>query len=72
MPLAPVSTDLGLVPLRTLVDSRPGGTRFFSCPRCSVISSFNAVSSTLLVNCLSSPSGPVRDRCLHAAPVFIG
>src|SRR4051794_23764186 len=45
-----------------LVESRSSGARCFSCPRCSVISSFSAVSKTDLVNCLSSPSGPVRDR----------
>lgn len=28
----------------------------------SVVSSWNAVSSTFLVNCLSNPSGPVRDK----------
>jgi len=60
--VACVSTVLGLVPLRTLAESRALGARFFSCPRCSVISSFSAVSSTDLVNCLSSPSGPVRDN----------
>jgi len=31
-------------------------------PKCSVISSLRAVSSTVLVSCLSSPSGPVNDR----------
>lgn len=62
MPLAPLSTDSGPVPFRTLVDSRPGGTRFFACPRCTVVPSFSAVSSTLLVTCLPVPSGPVRDR----------
>jgi hypothetical protein len=31
-------------------------------PRCSVISSFNAVSRTVLVNCFSRPSGLVSDR----------
>jgi hypothetical protein len=33
--------------------------RFFSCPRCSVISSLSAVSNTLLVNSFNSPFGPV-------------
>lgn len=45
-----------------LVESRSSGARCLSWPRCSVISSFNAVSSTLLVNCFNSPSGPVKDR----------
>jgi hypothetical protein len=35
---------------------------FFSWPRCSVSSWSRAVSITTLVSCLSSPSGPVRDR----------
>ena len=48
--------------MRTLLESRSPGALFFSCPRCSVISSFSAVSNTFLVNCLSSPSGPVRDK----------
>ena len=36
----------------------------FRWPRCSVISSFEAVSITLLVNCFNSPSGPVLGRAL--------
>ena len=55
------------VPLRTLAASRPSGTRFFSCPKCPVISSFNAASRTLLVNCFNNPSGPVSDRPLSLA-----
>jgi hypothetical protein len=31
-------------------------------PRCSVSSSSNAVSSTVLVNCLNKPPGPVNDK----------
>ena len=61
-PLASVNTVFGRVPLRIFVEFRSGGAWFLSCPRCSVISSFNAVSRTVLVNCLSSPSGPVSDR----------
>ena len=45
-------------PLRTFPPSRSGPARFFSCPRCSVSSSFNAVSSTFFVNSFNSPSGP--------------
>src|SRR5215203_1439682 len=59
-PAASDSTVFGRVPLRTFVEPRPESARFFSCPRCSVISSFSAVSSTLLVNNFSSPSGPVN------------
>jgi hypothetical protein len=58
-PAAWVSTVLALVPLRTLPAT---GLPCFSCPRCSVISSFSAVSSTTLFRCLSSPSGPVNDN----------
>lgn len=39
----------------------------FRVPRCSVISSFGADSSTDVVHCLKSPSGPVRHR-----PLFPG
>jgi hypothetical protein len=60
-PVASVSTVFALVPFRTFPDSVPARP-CFSCPRCSVISSFSAVSSTDLVSCFSSPSGPVRDR----------
>ena len=43
---------------------------FFSWPRCSVISSFSAVSSTFLVNSFNNPSGPVsaRPRCRPRPP----
>jgi len=58
-PLASVSTVLARVPFRTFPAA---GCPCFSCPRCSVSSWFSAVSSTVLVSCLSSPSGPVRDR----------
>ena len=61
-PVAAVSTVFERDPLRMLAEPRPTSARFFSCPRCSVISSLNAVSSTFLVNCLSSPSGPVSDK----------
>ena len=63
-PVASVSTVLGRVPFRMLVESRSSRARCFSWPRCSVISSFNAVSSTLLVNCFSSPSGPGQGQAL--------
>lgn len=36
-----------------------GSAWCFSWPRCSVNSAFNAASKTVLVSCLSSPSGPV-------------
>ena len=58
-PAASEITVFDREPLRTFVDSRPGSAWFFSCPRCSVISSFSAVSSTFLVNSFNSPSGPV-------------
>ena len=64
LPGGMVSTDLGRVPLRTLVDSRPAGGAFFSCPGCSVIFSFNAVSNIFLVVCLSGPSGPGQGQGL--------
>lgn len=54
------STVLDRVPLGMLPEPAPSG----SCsaqPRRSVISSFSAASRTVLVNCLSSPAGPVRD-----------
>src|SRR5262249_38218535 len=43
----------------------------FSYPRCSAISSVSAVSSTFLVNSLSSPPGPVssRPRCRASATI---
>src|SRR3954453_4816491 len=59
-PAASESTVFGRVPLRTFVDSRSGSAWFFSWPRCSVISSLRAVSSTFLVNSFSRPSGPVN------------
>ena len=60
-PVLSVSTVLGRAPLRMFPE--PGAGRpCFSWPRCSVISWFSAVSSTCLVSCLSSPSGPVSDR----------
>lgn len=61
-PAASEMTVLGRAPLRTFADGRPGSARFFSYPRCSVISSFRAVSSTFLVKSFSSPSGPVSSR----------
>ena len=61
-PTESVTTVLAVVPLRAF----PALPSFvLSClarPRCSVISSSRAVSSTVLVNCLSNPSGPVRSR----------
>ena len=58
-PAASVSTVLGRVPLRMLPFSAVG-TWCFSWPRCSVSSSSSAVSRTVAVIDLSSPSGPVR------------
>ena len=61
IPTSPAASEItvfGRVPLRTFVDSRSGAAWFFSCPRCSVISSLRAVSSTFLVNSFSRPSGP--------------
>ena len=61
-PVASVKTVFGRVPLRTFEAKRPGSASCFSCPRYSIISSFNAVSSTVFVNCFSSPSGQVSDK----------
>ena len=66
-PVASVRTVFGLVPLRTFEEPRSGSAWCFSCPRCSVISSFSAVSRTVFVNCFNSPSGPVSDRPCSAA-----
>jgi hypothetical protein len=41
------------------------GASSISGPRCSVIFSFDAVSSTFLVNCLSSSSAPVKTTPAH-------
>jgi hypothetical protein len=59
-PTASVVTVLLVVPLRAFF-ARPSNV--FSCltrPRCSFISSSNAVSSTVLVNCFNRPPGPVN------------
>ena len=42
-PAVSVNTIFGRVPLRIFVDSRSGCAWFFSCPRCSAISLFNAI-----------------------------
>ena len=59
MPALSVNTVLVRVPLRELPWLRPS-TACLSYPRCSLISSANAVSITCFVIDLSSPSGPVR------------
>ena len=59
LPALSVNTVLVRVPLRELPWLRPS-TACLSYPRCSVISSANAVSITCFVIDLSSPSGPVR------------
>src|SRR5919205_583715 len=61
-PTASESTVFGRQPLRIFADSRSGSAPCFSYPRCSVISSFNAVSSTLFMNSFNNPPGPVRAR----------
>ncbi len=67
-PVVSVNTVLTLVPLQILPVPTPGGS-CFSYPRCSVISSLSAVSSTVLVSCLSNPSGPVSNRpCSRPRP----
>ncbi len=70
-PTASEITVLERAPLRTFTDSRPGPAWCFSYPRCSVISSFSAVSSTFFVNSFSSPPGPVssRPRCRASATI---
>ncbi len=64
-PLSLSASSSGLVDSRSLVHRlsvpAPAGS-CFSYPRCSVISSCRAVSMTVLVSCLRSPSGPVRDK----------
>jgi len=45
-----------------MVGSTASTTILATNPRCSAISSISDVSSTDLVNCLSNPSGPVRDN----------
>ena len=59
-PTESVTTVLAVVPLRVFAALPSLDFLCLARPRCSVISSSRAVSSTLLVNCLSSPSGPVR------------
>jgi hypothetical protein len=54
-------TVLARTPLREFSPSRPAGS-CFSYPRCSVISSSSAVSSTVFVNSFNSPSGPVMSN----------
>jgi hypothetical protein len=54
-PVASVSTVFDRVPLRTFAELRSAVARSFSWPRCSVISSFNAVSRTLFVELLQQP-----------------
>src|SRR5215213_1786724 len=66
-PVASVRTVFGGVPLRILVESRSSEVRCFSRPRCSVIYSFNAVSSTDRVNCLRGPSGPGEGQTSRAS-----
>ena len=61
-PTASEITVFGRVPFRTFVAVRSGSASCFACPRCSVISAFNAASSTFLVNSFNKPSGPVRDK----------
>src|SRR5436305_2263068 len=61
-PTASEITVFGREPLRIFADSRSRPAPFFSYPRCSVISSFNAVSNTLFVNSFNNPPGPVRAR----------
>ena len=52
-----VSTGFVRVPLRMF---DPAGVPPCRCPRCSVNSAFNAVSSTFFVSWFSSPPGPTR------------
>lgn len=66
-PTESVTTVLAVVPLRVFAALPSLDFLCLARPRCSVISSSRAVSSTLLVNCLSSPSGPVR-----SSPFFLG
>jgi len=59
-PAASVRTVSARVPSRMFPLEPPAGAWCFSWPRCSVIPSSSAVSSTVAVIALSSPSGPVR------------
>jgi hypothetical protein len=70
-PAASETTVFDRLPFRMFVDSRPDSVWFFSCPRCSVISSASAASSTFLVNSFSKPSGPVNANPLALASATI-
>src|SRR5947209_4258426 len=54
-PTASEITVFDRQPLRIFADSRSGSASCFSYPRCSVISSFSAVSSTVFVNSFKQP-----------------
>src|SRR5919205_799174 len=61
-PTASESTVFDRQPLPIFAEARSRPAPFFSYPRCSVICSFNAVSSTFFVNSFNSPSGPVKAK----------